>query len=195
VPPLAFLDANVLYSRTLRDWICQLSLSDEEPFRVCWTEDVLAEMLYHLRRDHPELTEQATGGIRRRLEEYFPEGIVTGYDPARVPAPSDTNDWHVVAAAVEARAAYLVTCDQELLAERGKYEQHLDMLHADDFLVLQLDTHPRLVDSRLKDQIAYLMVRYANDTYAQLRERALGQLEKAEATIFAGRLRGRDALP
>ncbi|UWP83184.1 PIN domain-containing protein [Dactylosporangium fulvum] len=150
-------------------------------------------MLYHLRRDHPEWTEHVIGGIRRRLEGYFPESIVTGYDPARVPAPSDINDWHVLAAAVEARATYLVTCDRDLLAQSGAYEQHLDMLHADDFLVLQLDTHPRLVRNRLEDQIAYLMRKYANDSYGQLRERALGQLEKAEATTFAARLREADA--
>lgn len=193
MPPLAFLDANVLYSRTLRDWVCQLALSDDEPFRVCWSEDVLAEMLYHLRRDHPEWTEHVIGGIRRRLEEYFPEAIVTGYDPTKVPAPSDINDWHVLAAAVEARAAYLVTCDHELLAQSSAYEQHLDMLHVDEFLVLQFDTHPRLVHDRLEGQIGYLMRRYPTDTYGQLRERALGQLEKAEARAFAARLRDADA--
>lgn len=49
-----FVDSNVWYSRTLRDWLGMLYVTPEAPpFHVRWTEDVLAELLYHLRKQHP----------------------------------------------------------------------------------------------------------------------------------------------
>ena len=54
-PHGVFVDANVLYSRTLRDWLGLLYTLPEYPlFQVYWSEDVLAETLYNLRRSHPE---------------------------------------------------------------------------------------------------------------------------------------------
>ncbi len=47
------VDANVWYSRTLRDWIGMLyTTPDAPPFLVHWTEDIMAELLYHLRKEH-----------------------------------------------------------------------------------------------------------------------------------------------
>ena len=41
-----FVDANVWYSRTRRDWLGMLYTVPEVPaFQVHWTEDVLAELL------------------------------------------------------------------------------------------------------------------------------------------------------
>lgn len=49
------VDANVFYSRTVRDWLgLMYTTSEAEPFLVCWTEDIMAELLYHLRKGHPE---------------------------------------------------------------------------------------------------------------------------------------------
>ena len=48
------IDANVLYSRTLRDWILLLEIESEaRMFKVHWTEDILAEVLYRTRRKSP----------------------------------------------------------------------------------------------------------------------------------------------
>lgn len=46
-------DANVWYSKTLRDWLLLIEVCGG-PYKTCWTEDVLAETLYHLRRKHPD---------------------------------------------------------------------------------------------------------------------------------------------
>lgn len=40
------VDANVLYSRTLRDWLALLYLESDSFFSVYWTEDILAEAMY-----------------------------------------------------------------------------------------------------------------------------------------------------
>lgn len=79
-PTHLFLDSNILLSRTLRDWFCLIDLeSGAEGIRLRWSEDVLAEFLYHLRKRNPSASEVVTGGLRRRLENVCPEVIVEGY--------------------------------------------------------------------------------------------------------------------
>lgn len=54
-PHGVLVDANVLYSKTLGDWLGLLyTIPEIPPFQVFWTEDVLAEAIYHLRRNHPD---------------------------------------------------------------------------------------------------------------------------------------------
>lgn len=80
-----FLDANILYSRTLRDWFCLLSQeSGFDGIELFWSEDVLAEMIYHLRKKNPHLSDEQVGGWRRTLLKGFPDAIITGYsiDPS-----------------------------------------------------------------------------------------------------------------
>ncbi len=48
-----FVDANVLYSRTQRDWLGLLH-RDTDAFEVFWSEDVITEALYHLRKKHQD---------------------------------------------------------------------------------------------------------------------------------------------
>jgi predicted nucleic acid-binding protein len=56
------VDANVLYSKTLREWLALLYLRQEdEIYSVYRTEDVLAETIHRLRRHHPHWN----GGKRR----------------------------------------------------------------------------------------------------------------------------------
>ncbi|MHA7271254.1 hypothetical protein [Arthrobacter sp. HLT1-20] len=95
-----FLDANILYSRTLRDWFCLLSQeSGLDGIALHWSEDVLAEMIYHLRKKNPHLSDAEVGGWRRTLVEGFPNAIVTEYviDPQFL--AGDPCDAHVIAAA------------------------------------------------------------------------------------------------
>lgn len=48
------VDANVLFSRTLRDWLFLLRNETEGGmFTVYATEDILAETLYRMRRKYP----------------------------------------------------------------------------------------------------------------------------------------------
>ncbi|MEV5818145.1 putative toxin-antitoxin system toxin component, PIN family [Micromonospora haikouensis] len=113
--PLVFLDANVLYSRTLRDWICLLAL--ESAYDLRYSEDVLAEWMYRLRRKRPELSEHAIGGQRRKFVAAFPNGMVTGYSPGSVPCPPDPDDRHVLAAALHGGVDVLVTNDRHHVAD------------------------------------------------------------------------------
>ncbi|MCH5643313.1 hypothetical protein [Gordonia sp. ABSL49_1] len=49
-----FVDENVLWPKTLRDWLFLLrNATGGEMFTVCSTEDVVAEAIYTLRRKKP----------------------------------------------------------------------------------------------------------------------------------------------
>ncbi len=73
-------DANVLYSRTLRDWLALCALYGPEGwYEVRWTEDILAETLYHLRKNNPDASDHQIGGIRDKFVEAFGEGRISGY--------------------------------------------------------------------------------------------------------------------
>ncbi|MFV0458049.1 MAG: hypothetical protein ACK5MT_04640 [Actinomycetales bacterium] len=75
------MDANVWYSRYLRDWIGVIyTTGDDRPFQVFWTEDIMAEVLYHLRKQHPEWAGEKTRQVRDLLAK----------NTVLIPVPRDT---------------------------------------------------------------------------------------------------------
>ena len=140
-----FVDANVLYSRTLRDWIFLLKLNGSgNMFQLHCTEDVLAEALYHLRRDHPKWRGFQTSSIRQAMVDALDE-IVTDFDPTIDYPGADPNDRHVHAAAVACRADILVTGDQGLLNMPDQSSLPYEIYSPDEFFVQVDDSSPLLV--------------------------------------------------
>ncbi len=195
--PSVFLDANILYSRTLRDWICIMALdSGQTAYQPRWSEDVLAEWVYGMRRADPVLSDHALGGLRRRLESAFPDAMVTGYDPNDVPATPDIYDRHVLAAAASVPVDILLTSDKTGIPAEVCQQLGFELWTPDEFLNLVIDRHPTLVRRRLDHQIAYDRVRAlktrleaSTHTDEELREGAIGRLRKAGAVTFAERIR------
>lgn len=106
------MDANVLYSRTLRDWLALLQLSSPgEIYTVYWSEDVLAETIYHLRRSHPDWGGAKITSVRDRIVRTFEGGRVDDFKIDGSFPGSDANDQHVHAAAVACQADFVLTCD------------------------------------------------------------------------------------
>lgn len=153
------LDTNILYSRTLRDWhwmlmvrsVLQSGLNRIEP-RV--SEDVLAELLYRIRRANPHLGDVEVGGIRERLLNNQPESVVVrGYSVVDVPVLDDSNDLHVIAAATHARVDYLVTEDSGFHSVADEFE--FETLSADEMLCLIAERRPELVLRVTQEQFRY----------------------------------------
>ena len=185
---MAFIDANILFSRTLRDWICLLCLEgSRSAYDLRWSEDVLAEWIYRARRHKPDITDQALGGVRRNIEQAFPHALVTGYDLALTPALPDPHDRHVLAAALHAEVDMLVTDDRAAFPENALKGQ-LDVYTADEFLVWVADNHTNLLLPVLDRQVAYFR-KYAIVTGGERGEnRLIEALQKAGAGAFAERL-------
>ena len=92
-------DANILYSRTLRDWLALCHLQVDGWFEVMWTEDIMAEVIYRLRRDNPMASDRQIGGVRDKLVAVFSSGRIVGYAIDPDVSYPDIFDAHVHAAA------------------------------------------------------------------------------------------------
>lgn len=78
------VDANIFFSRTLRDWVALCYLNSDGMFEVKWTEDIMAELVYRLRRKLPEASDPQIGGVRDQLVGSFPNGRIVGSSQMRV---------------------------------------------------------------------------------------------------------------
>lgn len=156
MPSRVFVDADVLYSRTQRDWLCLLYLASESFFAVYWTEDILAETIARLRDAHPTWSGGTITRIRDRICETFEGGRVDDFQVDDSYAGADSDDRHVHAAAVECAAHILLTNDHGFLAgdvdpNTLPYEVH----DPDSFFCLVDDGAPELVDQVTADQLTY----------------------------------------
>ena len=48
-----FVDANILFSKTLMDWLFFLREENPGMFQLISTQDVFSEVLYNMRRNNP----------------------------------------------------------------------------------------------------------------------------------------------
>lgn len=136
-----------LYSRTLRDWLILIQLeSGGGLYELCWTEDIMAEVVYNYRRQHPTADGAVITKIRDRITAALGNGRIDNFTIDGSFAGSDKNDQHVHAAAVAAGAAYVITADTgftspDIDLDSLPYEVHTP----DSFLVLVDDSAPHHV--------------------------------------------------
>ena len=104
----AVLDACVLYSGSLRDFL--LRLAETDLFRAFWSDKICDEWIYNLLKRRTDLDRTKVERTRREMDKHFPSALVWGYESI-VPllTLSDPNDRHVLAAAIHANAKYIVT--------------------------------------------------------------------------------------
>lgn len=178
------VDANVLFSKTLRDWLFLLRNETRAGmFTVYATEDILAETLHAIRRRYPaapgHMTKHASDLIRAQLDDMVADYEVDGSYPG-----PDKDDAHVHAAAVAARADVILTADSGFTkldaetAELLSYEVHTP----DSFFTLIDDASPLKVRAVTEKQLRYFMRR---DGEADL----TGRLKKSGCPNFAERVR------
>ncbi|HBX81544.1 MAG: PIN domain-containing protein [Propionibacteriaceae bacterium] len=176
-----FVDANVFFSKCLRDWLGVLSTrpDHEPPFQVFWTEDVLAEVIYGLRRKHPEWDGVAMTKIRDKIASAFEGGRVEDFQILEHPGP-DAFDAHIHSAAIACGADILLTCNVKDFPERDQWSY--EVMKPDEFFCLVDDWSPNLVHIAVLDQVRYWRER---DGEADLPRQA----KNAELPDFAERVR------
>ncbi|MDT0189213.1 PIN domain-containing protein [Rothia terrae] len=134
-----FLDANILHSKTLRDWIFLLSLeTGNEFFRVYTSQGVIDEYSYHWCKQHPISTDRARLKVVKQIRESVFK-VVEGFPVEPVDGYPDEHDLHVHAAAEFSEVDALITNDKKLIAfgasTAGEALLSYDTLSADDFLM------------------------------------------------------------
>lgn len=180
-----FVDSNVFYSRTQRDWLGLMHTRPDHlpPFAVRWTEDVLADVIHHLRKQRPNAPGAAMAAIRDRIAATFETGRVTDFVIDGSYRGPDPHDAHVHAAAVACRAAYLLTNNTSDFPEDASDPLPYEVIQPDDFFVLVDDANPELVAECVEEQIRYWARHSPGDIDL------VGPLERAVCPAFAARVR------
>lgn len=138
----AILDACVLYPFSLRDLL--LSLARDGLFHARWSRRIEEEWVGSLLRQRPDLEEAALRRTCALMTEAVPDSLVHGWEglEAGLAGLPDTDDRHVLAAAICGHADAIVTFNladfpAAVLAPFG-----IEAQHPDDFLLNQLDLNP-----------------------------------------------------
>ncbi|WP_205915403.1 PIN domain-containing protein, partial [Prescottella equi] len=178
------VDANILYSRTLRDWLALLYLdASSDMFEVKWTDDIMVEFQYNLRKKNPFLDDAQVGGIRRRLESTFGEDSrISGYTVDPAGNYPDVGDAHVHCAAVHGSVDLLLTNNVKHFREID--DLPYEIYTADEFFELVDDSAPHVVRTVAANQLAYHLRKNSNSSTS-----LPDMLKKADAPAFAERVR------
>ncbi|MCL2541437.1 MAG: PIN domain-containing protein [Nocardioidaceae bacterium] len=128
-------DANILVSRTLRDYF--LYAADNGAIEIRWSQQVLAEMSRNLERKFG-LNRAATTRLESLMNDYMEYALVT-VDPEDlatvIDVPMDAKDRHVLAAALSAEADILLTENVKHFPRAWMAERHIELLSAADLLL------------------------------------------------------------
>ncbi|MDA3806227.1 PIN domain-containing protein [Clavibacter sp. CT19] len=136
-----FVDANVIFSRTQRDWLFMLRVETAGMFQLHTTEDVLAEAFSSLRDSYPDMSGGSITALRKRLIAALDE-LVPDFDTDVPYTGKDPDDLHVHAAALACHAHVLLTDDDGFdPSDEDPYE----VFKCDDFFILIDDSAPWMV--------------------------------------------------
>jgi predicted nucleic acid-binding protein len=147
----AFLDACVLLPYRLADLL--LRLAEAETYRPLWSADVLTEVERNLVTAFDVDPAKARYRVGQ-MQMVFPDAEVTGYQSLISAMTNHPKDRHVLAAAVRADAAVIVTANLKDFPAASLKPYDIDTVHPDDFLLDQLDLYPDPTLQCLREQIA-----------------------------------------
>ena len=111
VPQIVLADANVLYSRVLRDYL--LYAAEYRLIAVAWSRSILDEVTEHLMANRPGFTVESAARLVTAMTKAFPyaernPGAADYQKLAHLSLP-DEDDRHVLAAALAAEADIICT--------------------------------------------------------------------------------------
>lgn len=149
---LVFVDANVLHSKTLRDWTLLLSMHCNR-FAVVSSQDCVVEALASIRDRNPHLDggaiRQIADSINRALHD-----IIDDWPGGAIEGMPDEKDWHVVHAATHAQVEILVTDNMKDFAPVAD-TLSFDLYTPDQLFTLVAHNDPEAVDEVTRRQVEY----------------------------------------
>jgi predicted nucleic acid-binding protein len=143
-PVVAVYDANVLYPAPIRDLLIRLARAGLVGAR--WTKTIQDEWITNLLENRPDLSLQHLLRTRGMMEEAVPGAVVEGYE-RHIPALQlpDPDDRHVLAAAIETKAAIIVTSDIKGFPISVVSRYGIEVEHPDAFVLRLMAVDPELV--------------------------------------------------
>lgn len=139
---IVIYDACVLYPSTLRSLLMYLALSGL--FQARWTERIHQEWMNNLLRNRPDLTWEKLARTRDEMNNAVRGALVTGYQNLESSlALPDSDDRHVLAAAIAARAEVIVTENLADFPLTALSPYKIEAQRPDDFIesLLSLNKH------------------------------------------------------
>lgn len=128
------VDANIFFSQTLTDWLFFLHTYLPESFTILCTEDILAEVRYHLRRRHPTASSKTIKTKISKIRMCIDDFVEFSGSSSGVP---DIYDLHVHSAALDGHIDVLLTENVKDFPSPSTY----NVSTADDFFIkIVIDT-------------------------------------------------------
>jgi hypothetical protein len=121
-------------------------------YQLRWSKEILDEMERNLVSTGIVPTDKAAR-LRATMERFFPEAMVTGYEPLIDAMQNDAKDRHVVAAAVKTGAQVIITAN---LRDFTPLPDGIEAQSPDEFLCNLFDLDPEGFVDMLREQAADL---------------------------------------
>jgi len=117
-------------------------------YQLRWSKAILDEMERNLVLTGTVPADKAAR-LRATMERFFPEAMVTGYEPLIAAMQNDIKDRHVVAAAVKAGAQVIITAN---LKDFTPLPDGIEAQLPDEFLCNLFDLDPEGFTEILREQ-------------------------------------------
>jgi hypothetical protein len=151
----AVYDANVLHPAALRDFLIRLGQTGL--LRARWTEQILDEMIASILRRRPDLDASKLARTRTLMCEAVADCLVTGYEPLiEALVLPDSNDRHVLAAAIRCSAGVIVTSNLSDFPPAAVAPFNIEIQSPDQFALHVIDLAPGRVASVIQQQATAL---------------------------------------
>jgi len=138
---VAILDANVLYPAQLRDLLQRLAM--DEFFRPHWSREIHDEWMRNLVANRDDIGWESVEYTRSQMENAFPGASVEGYKHSNTGLSlPDSDDRHVLAAAIKIEANYIVTNNLSDFPARVLASEGICACSPDDFIMVLYHRHP-----------------------------------------------------
>jgi len=145
----ALYDSCVLYSNYLRDVLVQLALTDL--FRAKWTDLIHDEWIRNLLENRPDLPRERLMQVKELMNSQVRDSLVTDFEQL-IPSLTlpDSNDRHILAAAIVAEADVIVTFNLKDFPNLELSQYKIAAKHPDDFIADLIDSNSFKVVSAIE---------------------------------------------
>ncbi|WP_018297301.1 hypothetical protein [Corynebacterium lubricantis] len=148
------VDANVLASRTVLDWLFHLKQQNKEMYSLLATDDILAETIRVSRRCNPKAPSST---ITKRIEM-----VKAVMDDSELTFPgdleftgNDKHDYHVHAAASSNNVHMLLTFNDAKDFTKYPDDETYEVYHPDEFFDLVISSNPACLGPAVQNQFEY----------------------------------------
>jgi len=139
----AVLDACVLYPVTIANILIEFAWQDT--YSAKWTKKIDAEWSQALLRNRPDVSPEKLSYRLRKMHQAIPDWEIKPSKFKKI-IPTlqlpDTNDRHVLAAAIAAQVDFIVTINLKDFPTKIVDQYGIKTIHPDDFLMFHLTLEP-----------------------------------------------------